>query len=467
MLRVLALAALCCAALPGQTLRLHPTNSRYYEFRGKPTVLITSAEHYGAVLNQDFDMTKYLDALAKDKLNLTRIFTGAYREFPADFGISRNTLAPAPGRYLTPWVEVSTNKWDLIKWNPAYFERLKNFVRLADERDIVVEVTLFTAYYNAKRWEACPLFHTNNVNGIGNAVYTDALSLKHKDLVDAESAMVRKIVTELNSFDNVLFEICNEPYFGVAMDWQRHIAKVIAATERPLAKKHLIAQNIANSTAVIADPDPLVSVFNFHYARPPVAVEQNRAVKGVIGFDESGFDGTLDGVYRIQGWDFLLAGGAHYNNLDYSFAVGNEDGTFAVPGTDPGFGSPALRRSLSVLRDFIHSFDFVRMTPASGVLLGGIPEGATGRVLAEAGRQYAIYIHHGKPMPGMRPQYAYGNRRQLLQLELQLPPGTYTAEWWNPRTGAVEQKETFTHSAGSRRIASPPYREDIALKMAR
>ena len=64
--------------------------------------------------------------------------------------------------------------------------------------------------------------------------------------------MVRKIVSELRDFDNVYYEICNEPYFqGVTLAWQEHISKVIAQTESGFAKKHLIAQNWANgSTAV-------------------------------------------------------------------------------------------------------------------------------------------------------------------------------------------------------------------------
>ena len=36
-------------------ISLHPDNPHYFLFRGKPTVLITSGEHYGAVLNLDFD----------------------------------------------------------------------------------------------------------------------------------------------------------------------------------------------------------------------------------------------------------------------------------------------------------------------------------------------------------------------------------------------------------------------------
>jgi len=36
-------------------ISLHPENPHYFSYKGKPTVLITSGEHYGAVMNRDFD----------------------------------------------------------------------------------------------------------------------------------------------------------------------------------------------------------------------------------------------------------------------------------------------------------------------------------------------------------------------------------------------------------------------------
>ncbi|MBI1788720.1 MAG: hypothetical protein HYR60_14375 [Acidobacteria bacterium] len=66
-----------CGAEP---LRLHPENPRYFLFRGKPTLLITSAGHYGQVLHADFDYHRYLDTLAAGGMNMTRLFTGLYRE---------------------------------------------------------------------------------------------------------------------------------------------------------------------------------------------------------------------------------------------------------------------------------------------------------------------------------------------------------------------------------------------------
>src|SRR4051812_37164474 len=49
------------AADEPKPISLHPENGHYFSFRGRPTVLITSGEHYGAVLNADFDYVPYLD----------------------------------------------------------------------------------------------------------------------------------------------------------------------------------------------------------------------------------------------------------------------------------------------------------------------------------------------------------------------------------------------------------------------
>ncbi|MGH2451944.1 MAG: hypothetical protein ACRDGE_11900 [Candidatus Limnocylindria bacterium] len=91
-------------------MRLHPANPHYFEFRGRPTVLVSSAEHYGAVLNPDFDYRRYVRALARDKLTLTRIFTGSMvvpEDALASSGL-KTTLGPAAGRLLAPWARSDT-----------------------------------------------------------------------------------------------------------------------------------------------------------------------------------------------------------------------------------------------------------------------------------------------------------------------------------------------------------------------
>ncbi len=184
----------------------------------------------------------------------------------------------------------------------------------------------------------------------------------------------------------LIYEICNEPYNRrVPDEFQRHIAGVIVQTEAGFPHRHLISQNIANGSVRVENPDPRVSVFQFHYSRPPDSVEMNYALNKAIGLNETGFDGAEDAPYRIQGWDFLLAGGALYNNLDFSFTTGHESGTFRSPATQPGGGSRALRRQLRHLCEFMESLPFLRRRPMSEAIRGGVPEGASARALAERG----------------------------------------------------------------------------------
>ena len=237
-------------------IALHPENPHYFLWRGKPTILITSAEHYGAVLNLDFDYRKYLDTLAADGLNYTRIFSGAYVE-PQGASTSRATRwrrrpggSSRRGRAARqPGYANGGNKFDLSRWDDAYFARLKDFVAYAGDQDIVVELTLFCPMYEEMQWTLSPMNAANNVNGVGAVARTDVYTLdKHGGLLAVQEALTRKLVTELNGFDNLFFEICNEPYFGgVTIAWQHRIADVIVETERALPAKHLIAQNIANS----------------------------------------------------------------------------------------------------------------------------------------------------------------------------------------------------------------------------
>jgi hypothetical protein len=92
-------AAIHAAGQPtGQVpLRLHPDSGRYLQCRGKPTILMTSGEHYGAVLNLDFDYRAYLDELRENGLNLTRAFSGTYREV-ASSALKCGVVSPMKGR---------------------------------------------------------------------------------------------------------------------------------------------------------------------------------------------------------------------------------------------------------------------------------------------------------------------------------------------------------------------------------
>jgi hypothetical protein len=448
-------------------LALHPENGHYFLFRGKPAVLITSGEHYGAVLNLDFDYKKYLDTLAADGLNNTRTFSGAYVEPQGAFNITRNTLAPLEGRFICPWPRSDEpgyagggNKFDLSRWDEAYFRRLRDFVAYASDRGVVVEMNLFCPMYEDKQWNLSPMNQQNNIQGVGPQERRHVYTLdKHAGLLEIHERMVRKIVDELAEFDNLYYEICNEPYERRIDDaWQHRIADVITDAEAKLPQRHLISQNIANGSKKIANPHPNVSIFNFHYAVPPDAVAANYDLNKVIGDNETGFRGTNDAAYRMEAWDFIIAGGGLFNHLDYSFVTGQEDGTFQYPNSQPGGGGPAIRRQLKILSDFIHGFDFIKMRPDNSVVRSGVPTGVSVRALVDPGRAYAMYI---RPAPGAK------EWTPVETLGVDLPSGTYQSEWINVLIGAIARSEQFGHTGGEKSLASPKYQDDIALRIIR
>ncbi len=457
-----------------EPLRLHPENPHYFLFRGKPTILITSAEHYGPVLNLDFNYLPYLDELAKHGFNQTRIFTGTYLEVSSDELGPDNTLAPRPERYCSPWPRSATpgagdggNKFDLQQWNPEYFARLKDFITQAGQRGVVVEVVLFCSYYRESMWNVSPLKAGNNVQGIGKISHRQAHALKDQELTAAQETLVRKIVAELKDFDNVYYEICNEPYHGwVAKEWNDRMVAVIVEAEKAFPHPHLIAQNVGEGEGMrpegnrkIGQPNPHISIFNFHYAYPPDLIAMNYGLDKVIGDDETGFRGTADEPYRTEGWDFLIAGGAVYSNLDFSFTCKRPTGDGPSIFNKTG-GSAALRNQLRILKEFMEGFDFIRMKPDNAVIkssrfvgppAASPPVQPTARALVEPGKAYAIYLRGG-------------NQAELV---VDLPSGDYRAEWVNTKTGKVDQAEDFSHRAGDKTLASPTYAEDIALRIMR
>ena len=467
-------------AADSQALRLHPENPHYFEFRGKPTVLITSAEHYGAVMNQDFDYSKFLETLAKHHFNLTRLFTGAaYCEPSGAFGITENTLAPKKGRFLPPWKRSDQpgawdggTKWDLTAWNEHYFYLLKDFVSLASQHGIIVEVNLFCPFYEdkshqSKMWPLSPFHPDNNINGLGNILSHDVYTMdKHGGLLEVQERFVRQVVESLKEFDNVYYEICNEPYFaGVTLEWQHHMADVISEALRKTESPKLISQNIANGSAHVENPHPAVSIFNFHYTYPPKVVAENSTLNKVIGENETGFRGNADEVYRNEAWDFLMAGGALFNNLDYSFAVGHEDGSYAYPPRTPGGGGPSFWSQLEVLVNFMNSLDFVKMRPAAEFITA-VSNGASLKGLANPGVEYAFYLHHSAA-PGWTNKTKLQTGNFADRFTLLIPEGSYELEWIEPRTGEELRKESREHGEGLLELTSPKYTQDVALHIRR
>lgn len=458
------------------TLQLLPGNPHYFLYKNKPLVIVGSGEHYGAVMNTAFNYDVYLKTLKKDGLNTTRLFMGAYYEKPGAFGIERNTMAPQEP--LVPWKK-NNGKYDLTQWDQEYFTRLHDFMNKALQNDVIVEINLFSSYYGAG-WSYHPFNGNNNVNYTPvDLPFNLVNTLENGSILTYQEAYVRKLVKELNQYDNFYFEIQNEPWADQkdtvlvwndflgkedliqpgnnwkntlevpsekSISWHKKVYAWITEEEKSLPKKHLISHNMANFKMPVFVKEPAVSVYTFHYAYPE-AVTLNYQLNKVIGFNETGFAGNKDDTYRRQAWRFMMSGGGLFNHLDYSFTVGHEEGTDTA-NKAPGGGSPTLRKYFSYLKKYFDALNLQSLRPDTDFLVH--TEGAFTYPMKDA-KSWIVYIEPLLSKPAI--------------LNLKLPAGKYVAEWTDVKTGEKIRSEKLNISLSGFDLISPGGATDKVVKL--
>ncbi len=464
-----------------QPLRAHPQNPYILEFRDQPAVLRTYGEHYSSVINSNFDFIPYLDILRRDGMNLTRAFLVGFRLAEGDY--NQSPLSPAPAAYVQPWKRVAGQgnaldglpKWDLSTWNEEYFTRLNAFAQACSDRGIAIELTLFCVQYSDPQWRTTPFNPANNRQGVGPANRYDVTRLVDANLVAAQEAVVRRIVREMNRFDNVYYEIVNEPFWnepGVRdaeeVAYHHRMLAVIRDEESRLPNRHLVAHNFPQHLNTLsADFD----VINEHYPAqvPTTAIPGAEALlrdhyhRGrILSLDET--DTTSPVQNRFESWMFFLGGGGIYNGLDLPNSVYTEQSESG----DTVFGN-AARSAIRNIGTYLGNLNLIGLRRNLSWITGGVPSGARLQAMAEAGQQYTAYFYHGRT--GLRnfqlsyEQIDYSNH--TASLAVTLPAGTWRAIWTRPVDLVELRSEVFTHAGGSRTLAAVIYQEDVALRIQR
>jgi hypothetical protein len=183
----------------------------------------------------------------------------------------------------------------------------------------------------------------------------------------------------------------------------------------------------------------------------------------VIGDNETGFRGTNDAPYRMEAWDFIFAGGGLFNNLDYSFVAGREDGTFVYPASQPGGGTPTLRRQIHYLHDFICRQAFLHLEPRTDLVKGGLPSGATARALVLPDEDYLVYVRTPAEKTEQGECRHHRFAEDELVLEVTLPAGQFEAEWFDTHKGSTKPLGRFHHPGGGRQFHASAFEDDLAL----
>lgn len=486
-------------SLRAQTIEINPENPRYFRFRGKPLALISATEHYGSVINRPFNYEKYLDDAAKHKMTMTRTFL-LFRELQS----ARNPSSPCKPEspdYIAPFPRTGPGvaldgepAYDLDKWNSEYFERLRRFLDAASKRGIVVELTLFSNTYGENIWALNPFRAENNLQHVGAVPWQDYTSLKDAELVRRQMQYARKVIQETSAYDNVYYEICNEPgggFAGHAMPrdvdaWQEAMGRIVREELRRLGRPHLIAgqqaftykpafrfpldETYSGSVFDIVNVHPLpdtelsgrlyqlghfmsrelmlnpVSDFCRAAARKPKPTVLDEDNAASMYRDQTGWT-----IHRKRAWTALLSG-AHYDYIDFSITVGRESGT---PESRRG-----IRTWMQHLSEFMDSFDYVH-SKIDRDWIKATPDHLTSSAISNAGREFVAYLADSREVTDA----SYGSSLTGA-VTISLPPGRYLARLYSPVTGEYSPGIELT---GNRNVDVnlPEFKHDIVLRVTR
>jgi Family of unknown function (DUF6298) len=495
---LLGVAALSVAQAQ-DAVKISPDNPKYLSFRGKPLVLISASEHYGSVINRPFDYEKYLADAAEHKMTMTRTFL-LYRELQSARNPSSPCKPDSPD-YLSPFVRSGPGKaldgepiYDLDQWNPEYFDRLHRFLDAASKMGIVVELTVFSNTYANDVWKLNPLRAENNKQHVGTVEWQDYISLKDPELVRRQTAYARKIIQETSGYDNVYYEICNEPGGGLPghasvadVDaWQEEMARVLRDEMRRLNRPHLLSgqqaltyaeknafpmdATFAGKTFDIVNDHPLPNTLfdgqvyemgNFMSkelmldqvasfcratdSRPkPVVLDEDNTAS--MYRDTTGWT-----IHRKRAWTALLSR-CHYDYIDFSITVGSERGTAA--------SQRAIRSWMQYLSQFMASFDFIHAKLAPD-WIASYPQHLTASGLSVAGRDYIAYLADSREVVDPAAGEAIGG-----SVSLSLPAGSYDVRLYSPVTGEYSPAIEVA-GGGKSSLVLPSFKEDIVIRATR
>jgi hypothetical protein len=239
-------------------LRVHPDNPRYFADASGRAVCLTGSHVWNNLVDMgpgdpppEFDFAAYLDFLSRYGHNFIRLWT--WEHFTWDTRAngqwgkeSPHTVAPHPWARTGPGEALDGKlKFDLTKFDDAYFRRLHSRVEAAGKLGMFVSVMLFEGWamqHMEDAWASHSFHPQNNVNGIDADANRDGNGLEVHTLASPavtrlQEAYVRQVIETVGDLDNVLYEISNENH-PESTEWQYHLVDFIHEQEKQRQKQH-------------------------------------------------------------------------------------------------------------------------------------------------------------------------------------------------------------------------------------
>lgn len=417
------------AAVALGPLRVDPVNPRYFTDGSGKAVYLTGAHTWGNLQDTGendspapFDFDAYLEFLGKYPHNFFRLWRYEATRVTDDDG--KRTLFCSPHPWLRTGATMALDgkpRFDLTRFDEAYFARLRERVSAAGQRGIYVSIMLFEGWglrFASDTWRNHPFNGANNINGIHADVNNDGKGLEYSTLAvpavtRLQEAYVRKVIDTVNDLDNVLYEISNENHPDSFL-WQVLLATYVRAYELTKPKQHPVGltsdgfggyddtDRLLASTADWISPSP--DKYDYR-SNPPAANGQK-----VIITDTDHLWGL--GGDRAWVWKSFLRGLNPILMDPYNGSV--------VPDSD-GARWESIRKAMGGTLRLAQRLDLRAMTPQPALA-------STGYCLASSGEEFLVYLP------------AATSSGSSLWLDLRHAPGTFAVEWIDPADG-----ETITH----------------------
>lgn len=446
-------------------LRVSTSNPRYFANGNNEVVYLTGShvwdnfQDWGGSI-PDFNYTAYLDFLKAHNHNFIRLWKiGESTQKTHRKGILIN---PMPWQRTGPGLSNDGQpKFDLTKFEHAYFDRLRYRVSEAGKRGIYVSVMFFDGIFE---WKTHPFNDSNNINKVG-ADSTDGgdgselFTLRSKKTTDVQKAYIRKVIDTVNDLDNVLYEVGNE--IKNSTEWQYHIINYINSYQKTKPKQHPVGMTstgengpgditnteLFNSPADWISPGSLKAGQDYSY-NPPAANGRK-----VIISDTDHLSGIVKKPSPEWVWRSFLRG---LNPVLMDVLQNSPPG--ANRENDPDSNLTETRLAMGQTLRYAERLNLAKIIPH--------PElASSGYCLANPGSEYLIY----------QPFSDFRGREKMLQkigifgrklwIDLRGASGMFRIEWFNPLTDEVFDGGTV--SAGSTEFLRIPFTGDSVLYLYR
>jgi hypothetical protein len=421
----------------------------------------------GSVQALDFDA--FVTFLKAHGHNFTLLW---YTELPRFHGLPSTETAP-PDFTVSPFPWLRTGrglatdgglKFDLTKFDPAYFKRLRARVEALDRAGIYAGVYVFTAEFVLRfrcATDGYPFSGPNNVNGVddgyrGGPPETGLASVTitaSNVITGLQDAYVRKVIDTLNDLPNVLWIVSEEAPMK-SLWWNDHLISLIRTYEREKPYQHPIGYAAPENP-----PDSIIYNSDADWVAPAAKISPEKscgtgrpACKVNINDSDHSYFGMWNDtpqVNRNYAWENFMTGNqvlfmdpyvVYYPRQNRNLCLSVNHGI----GGQPDRRWENFRNNLGYLLRYSRKLNLANVVPRGSLC-------STKYCLAQTSSVGAEYL-----------AYAPAGGAFTMDLSAMADSRKLAVEWFNPATG--ETTTAVPVNAGSSSLSfSPPFGGDAVL----